>query len=73
VTRIPKTCVSQIPLRAQRAIVLSQLVATVIGAIVAVMGALSGVMSALGWLAVGIYLVLALGYGYFQFAKPRTS
>ena len=58
---------------AQRAIVLAQLIATVIGVIVAVLGTLSGVMNALGWLAAGIYLVLALGYGYFQFAKPRAS
>jgi len=58
---------------AQRAIVLAQLVATVIGVIVAVLGTLSGVMGALGWLAVGIYLLLALGYGYFQFVKPGAS
>lgn len=58
---------------AQRAIVLAQLIATVIGAIVAVMGTISGVMNAVGWSAVVIYLLLALGYAYFQFAKPSAS
>jgi hypothetical protein len=58
---------------AQRAIVLAQLVAAVIGVIVAVMGTISGVMSAVGWSAVVIYLLLTLGYAYFQFAKPSGS
>ncbi len=58
---------------AQRAIVLAQLIATVIGVIVAVMGTISGVMNAVGWSAVVIYLLLALGYAYFQFAKPSAS
>lgn len=58
---------------ARRAIVLAQLVATVIGVIVALLGTLSGVMNVLGWLAVVIYLVLALGYAYFQFVKPSAS
>jgi len=58
---------------AQRAIVLAQLIATVIGIIVAAMGTISGVVSAVGWSAVVIYLVLALGYAYFQFAKPSAS
>lgn len=58
---------------ARRAIVLAQLVAAVIGIIVALLGTLSGVMNVLGWLAVVIYLVLALGYAYFQFVKPSAS
>lgn len=57
----------------QRAIVLAQLIATVIGAIVAVMGTISGVANAVGWSAVVIYLLLALGYAYFQFAKLSAS
>ncbi len=58
---------------ARQAIVLAQLVATVIGVIVALMGTLSGVMNVVGWSAVGIYLLLALGYAYFQFMKPSAS
>lgn len=52
---------------ALRAIVLGYFVATVIGFIVTLLAQLSGVMNTLGWSAVGIYLLLALGYGYFQF------
>lgn len=58
---------------AQRAIILAQLISAVIGVIVAVMGTISGVMNAVGWSAVVIYLLLALGYAYFQFAKPSAS
>ena len=58
---------------AQRAIILGLLIADVVGIIVAVLGTLSGVMNAVGWSAVGIYLLLALGYAYFQFAKPSAS
>ncbi len=57
----------------QRAIVLAQLIATVIGLIVALLGQLAGVMNVVGWSAVVIYLVLALGYAYFQFMKPSAS
>jgi len=57
----------------QRAIVLAQLISTVIGVIVAVMGTISGVMNTVGWSAVVIYLLLALGYAYFQFGKPSAS
>lgn len=57
----------------QRALILALLISDVVGIIVAAMGTLSGVMSAVGWSAFGIYLLLALGYAYFQFMKPRTS
>ena len=57
----------------QRAIILALLISDVVGTIVAVRGTLSGVMSAVGWSAVGIYLLLALGYAYFQFMKPSAS
>ncbi|MCJ7623902.1 MAG: hypothetical protein MUO76_10390 [Anaerolineaceae bacterium] len=57
----------------QRAIVLSQLISTIIGVIVSALNTISGVMSAVGWSGFVIYLVLAFGYGYFQFAKPSAS
>ena len=57
---------------AQRAIILALLISDVIGVIVSVLGTVSGVMSAVGWSAVGIYLLLALGYAYFQFVKPSA-
>lgn len=57
---------------AQRAIVLAYFIALVIGFVVALQGQLAGIANALGWSTVVIYLLLALGFGYFQFAKPRV-
>lgn len=58
---------------AQRAIILALLISDVIGVIVSVLGTVSGVMNVVGWSAVGIYVLLALGFGYFQFVKPSAS
>ena len=58
---------------AQRAMILAFLIADVIGLIVSIMGTLSGVFNAVGWSAVVIYLVLSLGFAYFQFMKPSAS
>ena len=44
-----------------------------IGFVVALAAVLSGVMNFFGWAVVGLYLVLALGYGYFQFKKPAAA
>ncbi len=52
---------------------LALFVGNAVGFIVAFMGQLAGVVNALGWLSVAIYLVLALGYGYFQFLKPSAA
>ena len=57
----------------QRAIIRAMLISDLIGIIVSVQGTVSGVMSAVGWSAVGIYLLLALGFSYFQFMKPSAS
>jgi len=59
--------------KTQGAITLAFVIANVVGLVVSVMGTLSGVMNAVGWSAVVIYLVLSLGYAYFQFAKPGAS
>jgi hypothetical protein len=58
---------------AQRAIIIASLLGQVIGLIVSLKGTLSGVFNAMGWSAVAIYLVLALGYAYLQFMKPSHS
>ena len=58
---------------ARRAIVLALLIADVIGFIVALLGQLAGLANPFGWSIVAIYLLLALGYGYFQFLKPTGS
>ncbi len=58
---------------AQRAIIVAGLVANLVGLVVALIGTLTGVVNSFGWSAVVIYVVLALGYAYFQFMSPRPS
>ena len=58
---------------ARKAIILAVFVGEVVGFIVALVGQLSGVVNALGWSTVAIYLLLALGFGYFQLKKPSTA
>lgn len=58
---------------ALRAIVLAITIGDAIGFIVALLAQLSGMMNALGWVTVALYLLLALGFGYFQFVKPAAS
>ena len=57
---------------ARRAILLALFVGDGVGFILALIGQLGGVVNALGWSTVLIYLLLALGFGYFGFvAKPE--
>lgn len=57
---------------ARGAIVLALFIGDVIGFVVALLGQLSGVINPLGWSTVVIYLLLALGFGYFQFMRPAA-
>ncbi|MFC1819902.1 hypothetical protein ACFLZG_02300, partial [Thermodesulfobacteriota bacterium] len=57
----------------RRAIILALFISDAIGFIVALIGQLSGAVNALGWSTVIIYLLLALGFGYFQFMSKSTS
>ena len=57
---------------ARKAIILSRFVCETAGFIVALFGQLAGAVNALGWSTVAIYLLFALGFGYFQFMKPST-
>ena len=58
---------------ALRAIVLAVFIGDVIGFIITLMTQLAGLPNALGWLIVALYLLLAAGFGYFQFAKPSKA
>ena len=53
-----------------RPIITGSLIGDFVGAVVALMGTLNGVMNAVGWSAVAIYLLIALGFAYFQFMAP---
>ena len=57
---------------ARTAIVLALFISDGIGFIVSLIAQLGGVLNTLGWLNVGIYLLLALGFGYFQFVRPTS-
>ena len=58
---------------ARRAIVLALFIGDAIGFVVALAGQLRAVVNSLGWSTVVIYLLLAIGFGYFQFAKPASQ
>ena len=57
---------------ARKAIVLSFFIGDAIGFIIALIAQLSGVVNSVGWSTVVIYLLLALGFGYFQFSKSSS-
>jgi len=58
---------------ARRAIVLCLFVGTGIGFILSLMAELQGAVNALGWSSVILYLSLAIGFGYFQFAAQTAT
>lgn len=58
---------------ARRAIVYALFTADCIGFVVTLIGQINKVVNALGWSTVVIYLLLALGFGYFQFFKATPS
>ena len=58
-----------------RVVVLANLVGDGIGFIISLLSQLAGVggVNQLGWSTVAVYLVLALGFAYFQFVKPDAA
>jgi len=57
---------------ARGAIVLAFLIGDGIGFIVALIAQLGGIVNTVGWSTVAIYLFLAIGFGYFKFAKSSS-
>jgi hypothetical protein len=57
----------------RRAIILAFFIASGIGFVIALIGQLNDVIGSLGWLTVAIYLLLTVGFGYFQFSKSSSS
>jgi len=60
-------------LKTLQGIILALFITDAISFIVTLSVQLSGLMNALGWSAVVIWLLLALGLGYFRFLKLRAS
>jgi hypothetical protein len=59
---------------ARRAIVLALFIGDAVGFVISVIAQIGGAVNALGWLTVAIYLLLAIGFGYFVFAaKPEPT
>ncbi len=53
-----------------RPIITGSLIGNTVGAVIALMGVLGGVMNSVGWSAVAVYVLLGLGFAYFQFMAP---
>ena len=58
---------------ARWAIVLALFVYDAVGFIIALIAIISGAINSLGWLIVLLYLLLALGFGYFLLPKRKPS
>ena len=58
---------------ARRAIVLALFISDGVAFVLALMAQLKGLVNTLGWSTVAIYLLLALGFAYFHFAKPSDA
>ncbi len=58
---------------ARRAIVLALFISDGVAFVLALMAQLKGLVNSLGWSTVAIYLLLALGFAYFHFAKPSDA
>ncbi len=61
------------PSEARQAILLGLFAGDLAGFILALKAQLGGVVNTLGWSTVVIYLLLALGFGYFRFMKPTAA
>jgi LPXTG-motif cell wall-anchored protein len=58
---------------AGRAIAAALVVSYSVGVLLALWGTLTGEFNALGWIAVGLNLLLALGFWSFRFRSPKPT
>jgi hypothetical protein len=58
---------------ARRAIVFALFISDGAAFVLALIAQLKGQVNSLGWSTVAIYLLLALGFAYFHFAKPSEA
>jgi hypothetical protein len=57
----------------QRAFSISVFIGDIVGFVIAIIAQIYGFVNAFGWLSVALYLVLALGFGYFLIAKTSPT
>lgn len=64
-------CMSQrnTPIEALKGILLALFIADSMGFVVALQAQLMGIFNVFGWVVVGIWLLLAIGLGYFRFRR----
>jgi hypothetical protein len=55
-----------------RPVIIGSLIGDIIGTLIGLIGTLNGTLGPMGWSTVIIYLLLALGYAYFQFLRPSV-
>jgi len=58
---------------ALKGLVIGVFIGDVIGFIVSLSVQIKGLVNALGWLTVILYLLLAIGFGYYAFRKPKAA
>ena len=67
------TARNAVPSDARGAIVLALFMSNAIAFVIALIAQLRNVVNQVGWSTVAIYLLLALGFGYFQFKEPASE
>ena len=60
-------------LKDQKGVLLALFVADTLGFVVVLVAQINGVMNVLGWVDVAIWLLLALGLGYFRFLSKAET
>ena len=57
----------------QKGMCIALLVGSVAGLVMSIIGTATGLIRGLGWLAIVIYVLFMLGYGFLLFLKPRMA
>jgi len=57
----------------QRGLGIAMLVGSLAGLVMSIIGTFNGSIRTLGWLAIAIYLLFTLGYGFLVFLRPRMK
>ena len=57
----------------QTGMCIALLVGSVAGLVMSIIGTATGLIRSLGWLAIVIYVLFVLGYGFLLFLKPKMT